>query len=319
MPRPVVALVKGSDPFQMVDQGLRLLGGLNSIIKPNMKIFLKPNLCAIKTWKTGSTTDPQVIEAFVNLINDKTKDITIVESNHGGIDADLSFRVLGYKELAEKLDIKLLNVSRGKLVEIENPNALFLKKVKLHEELLDCEAMINFPVLKTSEKSLVTLSLKNMFGVLPYRIKAKLHPFINEVICDVNTLIKTSLVIVDGRIGMEGNGPVNGEPVKMDLMIFGTDPVAVDSIGTKIMGFKPENVPHIRLAEEKGIGSTKEITVIGEKLEKVQRKFRPAGKISYGWKLRYGVQENKLTSPLINVVARVLAGYRKMKLKRVSS
>lgn len=307
-----VVIIKENDPYKMVKRGIGLLGGLNSMIKPNSKVFIKPNLCTMKHWETGATTDPRVVEAFVNLIKDRTKDITIIESKNGAMTPDLKFKALGYEEMAGSLGIRLLNVSEGNLVKVENPDALALKKVKINEELLDCDVMVNIPVLKTNEITLVSLSLKNMFGVLPYRIKAKFHANIDEVLCDVNNLVETSLVILDGRIGMEGNGPTAGDPIKMGLMVFGTDPVAVDALGSRIMGVNPNDVSHITMAEKQGIGTTEGITVVGEKVEDVQRRFRLPGEIALGRKIRYWAQENRLASPFTNVLAKLISEYRKL-------
>jgi uncharacterized protein (DUF362 family) len=78
---------------------------------------------------------------------------------------------------------------------------------------------------------------------------------------------------------MEGNGPANGQPVKMDLIIAGVDPVAVDAVGALVMGFNPNKIPHIKKASEKGLGTINNIDIIGSSLSNVRKSFKPPKRI----------------------------------------
>ena len=114
-----------------------------------------------------------------------------------------------------------------------------------------------------------------MFGLLPDKFKGKYHlKGISKVIVDINTVLKPTLTVVDGFVGMEGAGPVDGEPVQMNLIIAGTDTVATDATACRVMGIDPYEIKHIRRAHEKGLGNIDDIQVIGEKLETVTRPFK---------------------------------------------
>ncbi|MCP8321444.1 MAG: DUF362 domain-containing protein, partial [archaeon] len=121
-----------------------------------------------------------------------------------------------------------------------------------------------------------TLGMKNMFGLIPDKFKLKYHFMhsVDKVIVDVNTVIKPVLTIIDGFIAMEGQGPIDGKPVKMDLIIAGKDVVATDAVASRVMGFDPRLIYHIRRASEKGLGAIEGYEVVGESVESVARKFR---------------------------------------------
>ena len=117
--------------------------------------------------------------------------------------------------------------------------------------------------------------MKNMFGLLPEKFKAKYHfKGINKVIVDINTVLKPKLTVIDGFVGMEGLGPEDGTPVQMDLIIAGEDPVATDATACRVMGINPQEVSHIRKAYEKGLGNIDDIQVLGERLDNVTHIFR---------------------------------------------
>ena len=291
---PTVVIIKGKKLGKMIGEGVNLLGGLAKYVKKNEKVLIKPNLCAIKTWDTGATTDPKLAEEIIIRLKGITNDILIGESNHSTITAEYAFDALGYTELAKRHDVKLINLSeKSRLVELDNKEGFFLKKIALHEELLAADMVINLPVMKTNEISLVTLALKNMFGVLPDREKARFHANIHGVIADINKFIKKTLVILDGRIAMEGDGPIDGEPVELDLLIFADDPVAADCIGAKIMGIEPVEVEHIGLSERSGVGTTKNIQLKGEDLNTVIKKFKRPKRLSFRKKVMYGILGNR--------------------------
>jgi len=118
------------------------------------------------------------------------------------------------------------------------------------------------------------LGMKNMFGLLPDKFKGTYHlKGISKVVVDINTVLHPAVTVIDGFVGMEGNGPVDGTPVPMNLIIAGTDPVATDATAARVMGFNPYKITHIRKAYEKGIGKS-EAKILGEKIENVQRKFK---------------------------------------------
>ena len=136
-------------------------------------------------------------------------------------------------------------------------------------------AIISVPKLKLHRITGVTLSLKNMMGVV--QPKGQMHFHLNEKIADLASVVKPRLAVVDGLIGGEGHERA-GKPVPMNLVIAGLDPVAVDTVGATIMGINVDNIKHIKLAAKKELGTCNldQIRILGESLEKVKRKFKPS-------------------------------------------
>jgi uncharacterized protein (DUF362 family) len=136
-------------------------------------------------------------------------------------------------------------------------------------------AIISAAKLKTHASTKVTLGMKNMFGLLPDKFKGKYHARgISKVVVDINTVLKPALTLIDGFVGMEGKGPTDGTPIKMDLIIAGKDVVATDATAARVMGFDPMEISHIRRAYEKGLGNIENIEIVGSKLEDVRQVFK---------------------------------------------
>jgi len=315
--KPHVAIIKGTNPHQMIKEAFDLLGGLDFVVSSQDSVLIKPNLCTLKKSDTGATTDPMLVEALINLLRDKTSDISIVESDSGAIDAEVKFAACGYVPLSQRTGVNLINLSKEKLVDVTIPNALALKSIKLPKVTMDSDVLINVSKLKVSEMTGVTLSLKNVFGLIPSRFKTKYHRILDNVIVDLNKVVKSRLALVDGIVGMEGQGPIEGDPVKMNLVVAGLDCVAVDSISTAIMGFNPEAVSHIKLANSEGLGEGKlqNISIRGKSVLEVQRKFKMPRSMPLTRRIKFKITEwdALLTSPVISECIGILRYYRRWK------
>ena len=240
-------------------------------------VLIKVNFITTKTWDTGATTDPMVVEAIIERLKNLNVKIYVVESDATITNADTAYKTTGMKEMAQRNGVECLNLRHVKdRVKIKVPQGLTLSSVTVPRIVTE-SAIISAAKLKTHTATKVTLGMKNMFGLLPDKFKGKYHmKGISKVIVDVNTVLKSSLTVIDGFVGMEGRGPSDGKPVKMDLIIAGKDPVATDATAARLMGFDPHEISHIRNAHEKGLGNIDDIDVLGEKLESVTRPFQTA-------------------------------------------
>jgi uncharacterized protein (DUF362 family) len=166
-------------------------------------------------------------------------------------------------------------LNRDPRINIKIPNSLALKEVGVARTVLESTCIINVPKLKVHHMAVVTLSMKNLMGlILPKNI---MHGRLHEKIVDLSSVFKDTVKvnIIDGLVGGEVD-ETSGSPVKMDLIIAGQDMVAVDTVGTAIMGIDPRKVKYLTMAGEKGMGVSNldEIQVIGERIEDVKRQFR---------------------------------------------
>ena len=269
-----VAIVKGERSHEPVFKALDLIDYKGALAGRDT-VLIKVNFITDKTWDTGATTDPMVVEAIIKKLEDLPVKVYVVESDATITSADKAFKKTGMKEMCERNGVECINLRRVKdKVKLAIPDGEALKSITVPRIVTE-SAIISAAKLKTHSDTGVTLGMKNMFGLLPDKYKGKYHlKGISKVIVDINTVLKSTLTVIDGFVGMEGSGPVDGKPVQMNLIIAGTDPVATDATACRIMGINPHEIKHVRKAYEKGLGSIDDIQVLGEKLETVTRPFK---------------------------------------------
>lgn len=272
-----VALVKGPRSLETVYRTLDLLDGLKEIVIDTPRVLIKVNFISVKTYDTGVTTDPLVVDALIRKMREFTDEILVVESDASITDADKACKATGMLDVCNDNKVKFLNLRREKeKVKLKIPNPETLNEITVPKIVVD-SAIINAAKLKTHNETGVSLGMKNMFGLLPEKLKFKYHfRGISKVIVDINTVLKSRLTVIDGFYALEGLGPTTGTPVKMNLIIAGKDPIATDAVGCRVMGINPEEIYHIRRAYEKGLGEIEEakIMLVGNRLEEVMRKFK---------------------------------------------
>ena len=267
-------MVKGKDVQKMVEEAVRKIGGIKSVVSPGSRVLVKPNLLK-PTQNLGVTTNPKVI----NLIKKaKPKEIIIAESSEVNKDTAESFEVSGTKAVAERTGVKFVDLKKDQIVEIKIPKGRALKKLRVPETVINCDVLINVPVMKTHIQTGVSLSMKNLKGFLPDEEKKRVHLMdLEQAIVDFNSVFKTDLVVMDATTALEGLGPNSppGKPVPMDLIIAGRNRLAVDMVATAIMGFEPKTLRFIRKAVAAGFGPRKidDIEVLGPRIEEVMRAF----------------------------------------------
>jgi uncharacterized protein (DUF362 family) len=271
-----VAVVKGERGHEPVFRALDLIdykGALSSY----KTVLIKVNFITTKTWDTGATTDPIVVEAIIKKLQTLPVKICVVESDATMTNADKAFEATGMKEMADRYNVECLNLRHVEdKVKIDIPEGKALKSITVPRIVTE-SAVISAAKLKTHGSTKVTLGMKNMFGLLPDKFKGKYHMMgISKVIVDLNSVIKPVLTVIDGFVAMEGMGPVSGSPVQMNLVIAGRDVVATDATASRIMGFDPQEIAHLRMAFEKKLGEMNNVEILGESISNVRREFKRA-------------------------------------------
>jgi uncharacterized protein (DUF362 family) len=269
----IVAVVKGERGHAPVFKALDLIDYRSALVGYD-KVLIKVNFIVEKTWDTGATTDPIVVEAIIKKLEGLPVKVYVVESDATMTNADKAFEATGMKDMCSRNGVEWLNLRYVKdTVKLAIPNGEALKSITV-PRLVTESAVISAAKLKTHVNTGVTLGMKNMFGLLPDKFKGKYHlKGISKVVVDINTVLRPALTVIDGFVGMEGQGPADGTPVQMNLIIAGTDVVATDATACRVMGINPYEIKHIRKAYEKGLGKS-EAQVVGEKLETVTRAFK---------------------------------------------
>ena len=228
------------------------LGGVKKFVKPCQTVVIKPNLVSdhgLKdgVWKGGIVTDIRIIKALVELLLPVAGKVIIAEgSSINRSETDKMFKHYSYNRLTE-LDpekVSLVDLNTDQQVEKEVPGGKRMLSRKIPLTLEKADVIISVPVLKVHFAAIVSLSIKNLQGAVPPLEKYMSHFFgLWQNLINIHHLVKPELVIVDGLTGQEDFGPVSGTPKRMNLLIGGTNPVAVDSVCMRIMGLDPATSP----------------------------------------------------------------------------
>lgn len=271
-----VSVVKSSSYretlYDNIKKAIELCGGLD--LDNGDDIIIKINLCDFRPPETGAITHPMFLDAFLKYLrlNFRNLKIKVVESDATSTDADMFVKWFGFLPIINKWDAKWVNLSKTLLFKKEIPGrrfrTLLISEIFRHEHFF-----ITMAKLKTHCITKISCALKNQFGCIPEKRKIKFHPFLDDVIVDANLAMPPDFCIVDGIIGLGGvRGPTWGPPINSKLIVAGSDPVAVDAVCAKIMGFSPYFISHIRKAEASGVGKIKH-KILGENIGEIRADF----------------------------------------------
>jgi uncharacterized protein (DUF362 family) len=261
------------------------------LIPKDSRVVIKPNLCQIRL-DPGAVTHPLLVYELINLLKDRTHEIVVGESDLQQYPCEVALKGTGLDEILDKANVRFTNFSKDEWVKVEL-DGLFLKSIEMARTLMEADVFISMPVLKTHKLTTITMGMKNQFGCIPRSDRLIYHPHINEVLVDINRLLKPTLLVMDGIVGMEADGPVNGVPIRMNLLLTANNVVSLDATACRIVGIDPSMVEHLRLAEKDGVGpiDEKEIQVYGSSVHTVYKKFQePSNDIinrSERWIMKY--------------------------------
>jgi uncharacterized protein (DUF362 family) len=262
-----------------------LQAGWRSTLPPDVRgkrVVIKPNMVDVSPDRPVHT-DPQLIEALVLHLGDLgAREIILAEGTSHNRDSESLFRRSGYEALAKRRGARIVDLNYDDISPVKsvNPRATLLKELYLPRTILSADVIISVPKMKTHKLAGITLSMKNMFGILPGMTygwpKNTLHwNGIPLSICEINGTIKTHYSIVDGVVGMEGHGPIMGTARKAGVLVMGDNALAVDATAARVMGVNPVRVDYLAMAHQIKLGSlrSEDIVVAGEKTEKVRIDF----------------------------------------------
>ncbi|CAG1004125.1 hypothetical protein METP1_03129 [Methanosarcinales archaeon] len=251
-------------------------GVFNAISKTDFKskkvnsVLIKPNLCYYWDYSTGETTDKRVVSAVIDYVREfcnPDANIRIAEADATAMKTRYVFKMLGYTDLAAEKNVELFNLCDDDSKDIEIKTKAGLLKIPLPRSMLDSDLIINVPKLKVPRRIPLTCAMKNLFGCIHNPVKARYHPYLHEVIAGVNCAIKPDLTVVDGIIAL------GRYPVKLDLIIAGTDSLAVDYAAAKIIGYNnPYKIKYLQLSKEMRSDNFA-VDIIGEDINEIRRQF----------------------------------------------
>lgn len=263
---------------EIVLQGLKLF----PLDVKGKSILLKPNLVEFDTSGVINTHPALIAAAITAFRRSGAREVIVAEGPGHRRDNEYLLHASGLYDVLKEhatryVDLNSDDVQLAKLrSRFTRLNELYLPKTLLRADLI-----VSMPKLKTHHWAGVTLSLKNMFGVVPGSVygwpKNVLHWVgIHGSILDINSSLPVpQFAIIDGIVGMEGNGPIQGQAKNTGVVIFGTDMVAADATAVRIMKIEPRKIRYLQMAGDflGNIGSDV-IEQIGERLDKFQQDFR---------------------------------------------
>jgi uncharacterized protein (DUF362 family) len=266
------------------DHGLEDLVGLGlRAIGANVRgarVVLKPNLVEFDAGTTINT-DPRLVAATVIALRRLgALDITVGEGPGHRRDTEYVVARSGLLDALDAVDAPFVDLNMDAVTRVPlRSRYTRLGSLWLPRTITGADIVVSMPKMKTHHWAGLTLSLKNCFGCVPGRVygwpKNALHwAGLEQAILDVAGAVRPDYAIVDGIVGMEGNGPISGTPIASNVLVFGNDPVATDTVAARLMGFDPEKVPYLsEAARFLGQGDMDEIRVEGEDLDTSMNDF----------------------------------------------
>lgn len=292
-----VSLVKGSDRGQVIFDSLKLvedevfaaIGDKDVLIKPNMSVSRNPL----------AVTHVDAVRAVLEFLRPRYKK-RIVIGESGVFNTLEGYRNNGYEALEKEGNVKLVDLNTGPSRSYyvfgreQNPQAVRLISLFLDPRVF----VISLARMKTHDCVLVTLSLKNVLMAAPLNDyhrsdKGFLHgpaPAVNDILhfnlFHLAHRVWPGLAVIDGYEAMEGDGPAWGTPFEAKVALASTDPLAADTVATRIMGFDPQKILYLRALREGGLGQgdQEKITLLGTPLDQCLYKFKPNKRLAEFYK-----------------------------------
>lgn len=265
-----------------IKEALALIGGLESIVTPGKRVLLKPNVLAIRAPEDAVTTHPAVVSAMCELVKE-AGGIPVIGDGSGVVKLGATseaFRVSGIEAVASACGVELINFETSGYTEVSVPAARQIPRLYIAKAVLEADVVISLPKLKTHELTLYTGAVKNFFGAVPQKIRKQAHALedrdrFGEAVVDIYSIVKPHLAVMDGVVGMEGNGPANGTPIPSGVVMASYDCVALDMVASEMMGIDPLKVPTNKAALSRGLG-LQHPEVAGVPLQEVSLSFKMA-------------------------------------------
>ncbi|MBM3810898.1 MAG: DUF362 domain-containing protein [Acidimicrobiia bacterium] len=248
------------------------------------RVLLKPNLVEFDH-KTCINTHPAVLAATVELFRSLgAADVRIGEGPGHRRDTLFLAEEAGYMEAVPRFESLFVDLNRDDVSR--RPGFLHDDSIYLPNTALQADLIVSLPKMKTHHWAGATLSMKNYFGLVPGAVygwpKNPLHyAGIDRSIVGLSRIFRRNFAIVDGIIGMEGNGPIQGTPKSSNVIVMGADLVAVDATCCRIMGIDPTKVNYLGQASDLGNLDESQIPQRGERIDAVHQRFQLIDQFSH--------------------------------------
>jgi len=269
------------DPISLtgaVAHALALLGSPLSRIRPRDRVLIKPNITAQDiSWRQGVVTNPYLIRALIELIREQNPgEILVAEAIPFGLDVKKAFSFLGYDAIARETGARLVDLYDEAFVHLPVRDGKVHRSMEISRPVLEADYLIVVPVLKTHVATEISVCMKCLMGILSVEQKRKFHfSGLCQSIMELNSEVQPDLLVADGTVAGEGNGPMDNEPVGLGKVMAGTNSRAVDLVAARLMGYEPEKIDLFCMCTEQwGPLPETEIQILGESMQTAARPFK---------------------------------------------
>jgi uncharacterized protein (DUF362 family)/Pyruvate/2-oxoacid:ferredoxin oxidoreductase delta subunit len=229
-------------------------GGMAPVIEDAQIAVLKPNFVGARSAKTGATTSFALLKAVAEEVRACGAEPVLYETPGTEFDREAIYTILGVEQFCADNGIRIARTDpeghEQDWITLRPAGAKRLRRFRIPRFMREA-CFINLPVLKTHVVSTMSLSMKNPMGILPRPDRRDMHILgISQCVVDMNRGFAPDMTIVDGSMGQDGEGPLYGDHADLQVLVAGRDSLAVDLVCCRLVGIKPREIPHLKLALE---------------------------------------------------------------------
>jgi uncharacterized protein (DUF362 family) len=252
-----------------IAEGLRYIK-FGDHVKTNNHIFIKPNL-TYPIYSPGVMTSLETIKALIEAVRDYTSNIYMGDADSGGYNRfsmDKVYQATGMTEIAKQYSVNIVNLSQC----ARKPISIFCggrqRTIEMPALLIDnIDYLLTLPVPKIHNMTGVSLSMKNQWGCIPEpSARLMLHPFFDEAILEINKAVKTTFVCMDGKWGLNENGPMRGRPVELNWILMANNMGAAEQIACELMQIPLNRIEHLRHANNAGFIPSRDEIIVNQSI-----------------------------------------------------
>ncbi|HID64238.1 MAG TPA: DUF362 domain-containing protein [Anaerolineae bacterium] len=264
-----LAVARGGSPAEITKRAVAALGSIERFVKPGDDVIIKPNICvAYHTYEYAATTNPEVVATLVSLcLGAGARRVRVMDYPFGG-SAEDAYARSGIGEAVTAAGGFMEQMASMKYKKTPIPAGRDIREWPVYQDVLEADAFINVPIAKHHSLARLTLSMKNLMGVILNR--NKYHRNLGQRIADLTSLVYPTLTVVDAVRILVAHGPTGGnlDDVKlMNTVIASHDPVAADSYAATLFGLTGADIAYVKAAAEMGLG---EMDLSSLKVEEIQ-------------------------------------------------
>jgi uncharacterized protein (DUF362 family) len=255
---PALAAVKGA-PAAATRRAVDLIGGMGAFVRPGQKVVVKPNIGWDRTPEQAANTHPDVVVAVARMcLEAGAAEVLVLDRTCN--DPRLCFRRSGIEAAVEAIGdrrLRIVHPDERRYRSVPIPGGKILTSWEYYEDAIAADVFVNVPIAKHHGLTVLTLSMKNVMGVIGGN-RGRIHTDFEDKIVDLNLGRPSHLVVLDATRILVAHGPQGGSLADVahpGVVVAGTDVVAVDAYATRFFGKAARDIPHIARAAERGLGT----------------------------------------------------------------